>query len=264
MRWRSNTVGGPGTGLPSNAGTAKSAFWGRAQNNSIWCLQQSSKGSFASSRGGRLSESVSAEVLVLHIREWKSSQDFSARPHCHPPQTHWKLLFSHIWLTPCSSHRCSMTSWLSEPPQQILWGLAGRKLIPLFVLGKETSGCLADMGHGTHSRQRRETKNRTIAGLQPATLCLDNAVENLRLWEERLGLGSPVLHTQPHCPGGSPLLCPRRANRQTKVSASSACTSSHPAKRLSEKQPQWDRVLGSGTSVWDTRIDVETNGGWNT
>lgn len=75
-------------------------------------------------------------------------------------------------------------------------------------IGKGNRKCWAVKEQGTHATGSSETKTRTVAGLRvcPAILCLDKGVQNLRLWEQTSGLGSPVLHTQPHCSGGrSPL-----------------------------------------------------------
>lgn len=90
---------------------------------------------------------------------FKSSQDFSTRPHSHPSQMHWKSLFSYVCLPPCSSHRCFMTSWHPEPPGQLLWVLAGRKLIPLFVLGKDpgSAGLAWDMAPMLQGAEKQKT-----------------------------------------------------------------------------------------------------------
>lgn len=145
---------------------------------------------------------------IQHVRECKSLQDFSVRPHSHSSQKHWKLLFSCICLPPYSFHRCSknlLTSGASRVASaRAGWAEAHGRV----CIGKGNRKCWAVKEQGTHATGSSETKTRTVAGLRvcPAILCLDKGVQNLRLWEQTSGLGSPVLHTQPHCSGGrSPL-----------------------------------------------------------
>lgn len=133
------------------------------------CLQQSSKARFVPSERRRLAGSADAGVSIPESERvfLKSScANLFSSPHSCPSHPCWKLLSSSFCLPPCFPNMCTAISQLPGPLRQLLWVLAGRRLLPPGLHQERKEAVLGWHGMWHPCYRRGETKGRAIAGLR--------------------------------------------------------------------------------------------------